>query len=123
MLKSNTVLKFLVKFQVSWTSKTSHSDSLPANYVSAWFTWDFNVSTGTITISSTSVWASKGRGWFPFLWGDTVIVSAVQTLIATLTEFQGKREASLTVSQSTDTLDKVVSVVADFIITVIFSVA
>ena len=44
------------------------------------------------------VWAFESGGWCPSLSGDTIVLLAVQTLVASFTEFQREWEASLTVS-------------------------
>ena len=103
-----TSVFFLVEFQVSWTCNTSNSDSLPASDVLTRVGWISNVSIEVWSVFWAGIWAYKGGGWFPFLGGDTFVSFAVQALVTILTEFQAQWPAGLTVSQSTDTLEKVV---------------
>ena len=86
-----------VEFQVSWTCNTSDSNSLPASNILSRVGWVSNVSIEFGSFFTTDIWTLEGGGWLPFLGGDAFISSAVQTLIAFLTEFQAHWEASLTV--------------------------
>ena len=114
---------FLVEFQVSWACNTSNSNSLPTSNVLTRVGWISNVSTEVWSVMGTFVWAFKGGSWVPFLSGDTIISSTVQTLVTFLTEFQTQWEASLTVSQSSNTLNEVVFVVCNGKVSIRFSIA
>ena len=71
---------------------------MEASDVLVWVVWVFNVSTEVWSTGWAFVWASEGGSWVPFFGGDTVVVLAVQTLVAFFAEFQGQWPAGLTVS-------------------------
>ena len=93
-----TGVPVLVEFQSLWTSDASDSLSMEASDVLVWVVWVFNVSTEVWSTGWAFVWAGESGGWVPFFCGDTVVVFAVQTLVTSLTVFQGQWPAGLTVS-------------------------
>ena len=117
-----TSIFFFVEFQVSWTSDTSNSNSFPASNVLSVVGRISNVSTEVWSKMWTFVWAYEGGGWVPLLGGDTFVSSTVQTLVTFLTEFQAQWETRLTISQSTDTLDKVIFEVRNGKVSIRFSI-
>ncbi len=68
-----TCVPFLVEFQVSWTSDTSNSNSLPACNVLESVTGISNVSTEVVSTVGAFVGASESGGWSPAFCGYTVI--------------------------------------------------
>ena len=122
-----TSIFVFIEFQVSWTSDTSYCNSLPASNVLSRVGWISNVSIEVWSIMGTFVWTLESGSWVPFLGGNTFVFFAVQTLITILTEFQTQWPASLTVSQSSGALKKVVwvvfSVISVFEVSISFSFA
>ena len=116
-----TSVLFLVEFQISWTSDTSNSNSLPASDVLSGVSWISDVSIKVWSVMGTFVWTLEGSSWVPFLGGDTFVLFGVQTLVTILAEFQAQWPASLTVSQSTGALEEVVWVV--FSVVVVFKIS
>ena len=118
-----TSIFVFVEFQVSWACNTSNSDSLPASDVLTMVGWISNISAEVWSVFWTGIRAYEGGGWFPFLGGDTFVSFAVQALVTILTEFQAQWPAGLTVSQSTDTLEKVVWLWSNGKVSISFSTA
>ena len=112
-----------VEFQVSWTCNTSNSNSLPTSNILSSVGWISHVSIIVRSFGTTYIRTYKGGGWFPFLCGDAFISSIVQTLVTFLTEFQAQWETSLAISQSSDTLEKIVFVWCNGKVSIRFSTA
>ena len=92
-----TSVPLLVELQLSWASDTSNCNSFPASNILSFVIWVSNVATVIGAEMGTFVWTFKGCGWLPFLCSDTLVVFAVETLVAILTELQFQRPTCLTV--------------------------